>query len=795
MGESIAGRERVGTISALTALWDEVFRDGGTRIAIVYGGEGSGKTAMLRALYRHCAWGQGVHGFWPHNFASVSGEPLLTRDIIHPTEGIGEESNDPSFIWWGIEAQPDHCAVQDCSARLKPIELLAKRVNEPDVSKGRLVKLGVDSTLLFASLIPIVAGNPLVGAAGIALSGLDIASEGRSVRQDILTRRSQRQRQLRVFDPEKIKSRNAAVRSVADVLARGGDLVPLAIVVDNAEHIDELSVDLLRHVVEKNAKQCLIVFAVNDESSDENAPYTHLEEWLDGIADAEESASDGQRTFHEFDLEKPPSEAMLEIAVHELGALVPDSSALTELIEEADGVPGRLLELLDLPVVRGAIEQGHPLPSGLSALGKDRTIDQRYELLPRDIRRALSTLALHGPVMRGDWAVDALKLHVAFDDAESLLEQCCTSGWLRQTGALIEFGTPGAYRAAARRMDSVLTADQKSDQLEFLQKMVQESQSAEMWSEYPARLRESILVTLLAASESLGPLTVESFERDRWQAERLRLRTATGRGLSADELAAIEKRLADGVPSTLLVVATAEALFDAGHIERAQAVLEHELHRLEEKYGSDDRAVILPLQSIAVFYAAQYHAGNTRESRALYYRLAAETYVRLLDLMVKKLEPTDRRIPDTRYKFAQLLASGFNFSAAVLQASQAITEMNRCPEYGPDAPDTLTRRNNIAAWTGEAGDVAGALRLLKELLPDLTRVLGDDHPDTLTTRNNIAAWTGRAGDAAGALRLFEELLPDLMRVLGDDHPDTLTTRRGIAYWTARANEEAEGEHA
>ncbi len=60
--------------------------------------------------------------------------------------------------------------------------------------------------------------------------------------------------------------------------------------------------------------------------------------------------------------------------------------------------------------------------------------------------------------------------------------------------------------------------------------------------------------------------------------------------------------------------------------------------------------------------------GNTRESRALYYRLAAETYVRLLDLMVKKLEPTDRRIPDTRYKFAQLLASGFNFSAAVLQA-------------------------------------------------------------------------------------------------------------------------------
>ena len=59
-------------------------------------------------------------------------------------------------------------------------------------------------------------------------------------------------------------------------------------------------------------------------------------------------------------------------------------------------------------------------------------------------------------------------------------------------------------------------------------------------------------------------------------------------------------------------------------------------------------------------------------------------------------------------------------------------------------------------------------------------MLGPDHPDTLTTRNNIAAWTGRGGDAAGALRLFRELLPDRERVLGPDHPDTLTTRNNMA---------------
>jgi hypothetical protein len=83
--------------------------------------------------------------------------------------------------------------------------------------------------------------------------------------------------------------------------------------------------------------------------------------------------------------------------------------------------------------------------------------------------------------------------------------------------------------------------------------------------------------------------------------------------------------------------------------------------------------------------------------------------------------------------------------------------------------------------TGQAADLAGALRLFRELLPDKERLLGPDHPDTLATRNNIASLTGQAGDLAGALRLLRELLPDLERLLGPDHPGTLTTRNNIAY--------------
>ena len=107
---------------------------------------------------------------------------------------------------------------------------------------------------------------------------------------------------------------------------------------------------------------------------------------------------------------------------------------------------------------------------------------------------------------------------------------------------------------------------------------------------------------------------------------------------------------------------------------------------------------------------------------------------------------------------------------------------------GPDHPDTLTTRNNIADWTGQAGDARGALDLSTALLPDQQRVLGPDHPDTLTTRNNLADWTGQAGDARGALELFTALLPDQQRVLGPDHPDTLTTRSNLAYWTGESGD-------
>jgi hypothetical protein len=115
---------------------------------------------------------------------------------------------------------------------------------------------------------------------------------------------------------------------------------------------------------------------------------------------------------------------------------------------------------------------------------------------------------------------------------------------------------------------------------------------------------------------------------------------------------------------------------------------------------------------------------------------------------------------------------------------------NTTQYLGPDHPDTLIARNDLAYWRGEAGDAAGAVRAFDELLADHVRVLGPDHPETLIVRNNLALWRGEAGDAAGAVRAFAELLPDRVRVLGPDHPSALRTRHNLAQWQAEAGDAA-----
>ena len=97
-------------------------------------------------------------------------------------------------------------------------------------------------------------------------------------------------------------------------------------------------------------------------------------------------------------------------------------------------------------------------------------------------------------------------------------------------------------------------------------------------------------------------------------------------------------------------------------------------------------------------------------------------------------------------------------------------------EDGSDLTQAVLRLRGWALWfLNDLGDSAAqAIAVGEPLLADQERVLGPDHPDTLTSRNNLAAAYRAAGRAAEAIPLHERTLADRERVLGPDHPDTLT---------------------
>ena len=58
-------------------------------------------------------------------------------------------------------------------------------------------------------------------------------------------------------------------------------------------------------------------------------------------------------------------------------------------------------------------------------------------------------------------------------------------------------------------------------------------------------------------------------------------------------------------------------------------------------------------------------------------------------------------------------------------------------------------------------------------------MLGPDHPDTLTVRNNLAVAYDSVGRLAEAIDELEKLLPDCQRVLGPEHPLTKQVEKNL----------------
>ena len=69
---------------------------------------------------------------------------------------------------------------------------------------------------------------------------------------------------------------------------------------------------------------------------------------------------------------------------------------------------------------------------------------------------------------------------------------------------------------------------------------------------------------------------------------------------------------------------------------------------------------------------------------------------------------------------------------------------------GPDHPDMLTNRNNLAFALTHAGRTEEAIPLLEATLRQRESRLGPDHPRTVTSRNNPATTSSQSRPVTAA---------------------------------------------
>ncbi len=213
----------------------------------------------------------------------------------------------------------------------------------------------------------------------------------------------------------------------------------------------------------------------------------------------------------------------------------------------------------------------------------------------------------------------------------------------------------------------------------------------------------------------------------------------------------------------VLVAGTAISAWQANRERRAgsadvPAAAEREANAAAQAREAETRSVL-------EFVESEVFAASRREGRAG--GLDREVKLRqALQAALPHLETSFSNQPLTEARLRRTLGLAFLYlgepANAAKQFEAAYVLYSR--HCGPDHPDTLASRNDLASSYRSLGRHAEALTLHEETLALLTATLGLDHPDTLLSRMNVArslTQLGRSSEAVAdcleATEKFEKL--------------------------------------
>jgi tetratricopeptide (TPR) repeat protein len=310
----------------------------------------------------------------------------------------------------------------------------------------------------------------------------------------------------------------------------------------------------------------------------------------------------------------------------------------------------------------------------------------------------------------------------------------------------------------------------------------------------------------IPVADLLGPVRAGGYPRHTAAALLLNVETAEAgdsSGLAGRLLRVMAVLSPDGVRRDLLagLAADGQAEVDAavqlcadasllswsvtGDVAMMHRLLGRVLRERDRTSGQRDDTITMALDLLEPLLFGEEQAWARREEGT---HLAAQAGA-LRDAALDTTEPGQEAGPPVSGVAVRVLAARLwalcqlraaaDLGRAIELGRQTVADSERV--LGPDHPDTLVTRSNLAYAYRAAGRPGDAIPLFERTLADFERVLGADHRDTLTAGGNLAGAYEAVGRLGDAIPLLERTLADCERVLGADHPDTVISRNNLAY--------------
>mmetsp|Transcript_67514 Transcript_67514/g.119835 ORF Transcript_67514/g.119835 Transcript_67514/m.119835 type:complete len:465 (+) Transcript_67514:92-1486(+) len=104
----------------------------------------------------------------------------------------------------------------------------------------------------------------------------------------------------------------------------------------------------------------------------------------------------------------------------------------------------------------------------------------------------------------------------------------------------------------------------------------------------------------------------------------------------------------------------------------------------------------------------------------------------------------------------------------------------RLRTLGPDHPETLSAKRNLAKTLQRLGDLKEAEALQQQVVEAQMRTLGPEDPHTISAKRDLAETLKASGDLKGVERLHREVFEARRHTLGPDHDETIKSKNELA---------------